>query len=69
MENVLQNDLNAISRIDAVNMILKTLTDMTGLSVSLVVRVTEDSWTACAVRDNMSFGIKSGDNLKLLTTY
>jgi len=65
----LQNDLNTLSRIEAVKMILKTLSDLTEMRVSLVARITEDSWTACAVYDAANFGIKSGDELELSTTY
>lgn len=69
MENVIQNDVSAMSRIDAVKMILKTLSGITDLRVSLVARLTEDSWTACAVHDDANFGIKTGDALELSTTY
>ena len=69
MENFVQNDVTALSRIDVVRMILKTLSDITKLNVSLVARVTEDSWTACAVYDEANFGIKPGDKLDLWTTY
>ncbi len=69
MENILENDLMALSRIDAVKMILKTLSGITEMGVSLVARVTEDSWTACAVYDDINFGIKPGDELELSSTY
>lgn len=69
MENILQNDVNALSRIDAVKMILKTLSDITELPISLVARITEDSWTACAVHDDAHFGLTPGDKLDLWTTY
>lgn len=69
MENILQNDVNALSRIDAVKMILKTLSDITELPISLVARITEDSWTACAVHDDAHFGLNPGDKLDLWTTY
>ena len=69
MENVLRNDLSSFSRIDAVKMILATLSSITEMRVSLVARVTDDSWTACAVHDDASFGIKVGDELELSNTY
>jgi len=65
----LQNDLNTLGRIEAVRMILKTLSDITDMRVSLVARITDDSWTACAVYDSANFGIKPGDELELSTTY
>ncbi len=69
MENLQQKDLSALSRIDAVKMILKTLSGITEMGVSLVARITDDSWTACAVHDDINFGIKPGDELTLSTTY
>lgn len=69
MENSVRNDAATLDRIDAVKIILKTLTDVTGLPYSIVARVTEDSWTACAIHDTIDFGLKSGDELVLKTTY
>lgn len=69
MENVLQNDVAILSRVDAVRTILMTLCDITDLRYSLVARLTEDTWTACAIYDNMNFGLGPGDELELRTTY
>ncbi len=57
-----------ISRLEAVPTILKVITETTGLRLSLVARVTNDSWTACAVHDVMNFGLSVGDHLELATT-
>lgn len=69
MENLVQPDVIALNRIDAVKMILKTLSNITALRYSIVARVTEDSWTACAIYDDMNFGLNPGDELALKTTY
>lgn len=69
MSTNIQDDLTAIGRIDAVNMILKTLRGITDMRISLVARIDEDSWTACAVNDEADFGLQIGDNLDLSTTY
>lgn len=69
METSVQKDVAALSRIDVVQMILKTLSDITDLRYSIVARVTENSWTACAIYDNMNFGLSPGDELELKTTY
>jgi signal transduction histidine kinase len=61
--------LTVLSRIDAVMMILRTLCDITDLRYSVVARLTEESWTACAIYDNMNFGLSPGDGLELRTTY
>jgi len=62
-------DVALVNRIDAVQMILQVLRQMTGLRIALVARVTEDSWTACAVLDEAGFGLKPGDALDMATTY
>ena len=69
MEYKIQNDLTAISRIDAVNMILKNLCRITGMRFSVVARVTADSWTACAVYDEANLNLKPGDELEISTTF
>jgi len=65
----LDADVAALSRPDAVQLILRVLSRSTGLRIALVARVTPDSWTACAVLDEAGFGIKPGDQLDVSTTY
>ena len=65
----LSADVAAIERLDVVHTSLKVLRRATGLRIALVARVTEDSWTACAVLDEAGFGLKAGDKLDLSTTY
>lgn len=69
MNSIIDKDVASVSRIAAVNMILETLQKLTGLRLSIVVRVDDDSWTACAVLDNLDFGLNPGDQLELSTTY
>jgi hypothetical protein len=69
MQTQINNDIDFVSRIAAVNMILKTLQSLTEMRISLVARVTDDSWSACAVLDQAGFGINTGDQLELSTTY
>jgi signal transduction histidine kinase len=57
----------AIARMDAVPTLLKVLCEMTGLRVAVVARVTEETWTACAVRDGAHFGLKPGMELQVAT--
>lgn len=59
----------AISRLEAMQTILEVLTESTGMRIALVARVTNSTWTACAVLDNASFGLGVGDDLPLETTY
>ncbi|MGC2962623.1 MULTISPECIES: GAF domain-containing sensor histidine kinase [unclassified Paraburkholderia] len=47
---------------------LKMICDETGMGFSAVARVTDLSWTACAVHDNIGFGLKPGEQLELHST-
>jgi hypothetical protein len=62
-------DAAAINRLEAVQTALRVLRRATGLRIALVARVTDETWTACAVLDEADFGIKPGDDLPLHTTY
>jgi len=63
-----QGDLAAVARIDAVPTILEVVCRTTGMGFAAVARVTDERWIACAVRDEISFGLKPGGELKLETT-
>jgi signal transduction histidine kinase len=64
----LQKDIAAISRIDVVPTILEVICASTGMGFAAVARVTEDRWVACAVRDEIAFGLVPGGELKVDTT-
>jgi signal transduction histidine kinase len=57
-----------VARIDAVPRILEVICRTTGLGFSAVARVTEESWIACAVRDEIAFGLQPGGELQIATT-
>ncbi len=61
-------DIATIGRIDAVPAMLQVVCETTGLRFAAVARVTDTHWTACAVRDNLGFGLGVGDELELATT-
>lgn len=61
-------DIEAINRIPAIANILEVVCLTTGMGFSAVARVTEESWVACAVKDQINFGLLPGDELKLETT-
>uniref|UniRef100_UPI000F068395 GAF domain-containing protein n=1 Tax=Pseudomonas viridiflava TaxID=33069 RepID=UPI000F068395 len=44
------------------------VTESTGLGFAAVARVTQKSWTACAVLDNLDFGLEAGGELELTCT-
>ncbi|KJZ47667.1 GAF domain-containing sensor histidine kinase [Pseudomonas fluorescens] len=61
-------DIATIGRISAVPAILQVIRELTGLRFAAVARVTEESWTACAVLDQLNFGLQVGGELDLVTT-
>jgi signal transduction histidine kinase len=69
---ILQADIEAsveaISRLSVVPRILDAVVRATGMRFAAVARVTDNRWTACAVRDDLGFGLKPGEDLVLETT-
>ncbi|MGG2023841.1 GAF domain-containing sensor histidine kinase [Pseudomonas sp. S8] len=61
-------DIATIKRISAVPAILQVIRELTGLRFAAVARVTEESWTACAVLDQLDFGLQVGGELDVVTT-
>lgn len=68
MPRSIQADVEAIGRISAVPSILEMVCKSTGLRFAAIARVTESKWTACAVRDEIAFGLQPGGELDLKTT-
>ena len=48
--------------------ILDVVSKTTGMGFAAIARVTEDRWITCASRDELAFGLKPGDELKVETT-
>ena len=61
-------DVAAVARIDAVPKILEVVCRITGMGFAAIARVTDEHWIACAVRDEIRFGLMPGGELKLETT-
>ncbi|HEX4510469.1 MAG TPA: GAF domain-containing sensor histidine kinase, partial [Burkholderiaceae bacterium] len=57
-----------VGRISAVPGILEILCQNTNMGFAAVARVTDGTWTACAVRDGIGFGLKPGGQLDVHTT-
>ena len=57
-----------VARISAVSGILDVVCRTTGMGFAAVARVTDQKWIACAVKDNVEFGLKPGGELELKTT-
>lgn len=61
-------DIAAITKIDSIASILEVICRTTGMGFAAVARVTESRWIACAVRDEIQFGLVPGSELKVETT-
>jgi signal transduction histidine kinase len=61
-------DIASVARIDAVASILEVVCRTTGMGFAAVARVTEERWVACAVRDEIAFGLLPGGELSVKTT-
>ena len=68
MTNGIEADVSAIARIEAVPRILEVACRTTGMGFAAVARVTEERWVACAVRDEIHFGLQPGGELEVETT-
>jgi signal transduction histidine kinase len=68
MQDCVLRDVAAVQAIGAVPTILETVAAITGLGFVCIARVTQNSWTTCAVMDKLAFGLKVGDGLDVTTT-
>jgi signal transduction histidine kinase len=68
MSSSFKHDIASVQAISAVPTLLETVAATTGLGFVCIARVTEDTWTTCAVLDNLDFGLKVGDTLDVTTT-
>lgn len=64
----MQQCVAEVQAISAVPDIMITLAGLTGLRFICVAHVTETTWTACAVLDQLNLGLKPGDPLDVTTT-
>lgn len=68
MSTEVVTSVRGIQAISAVPQILETVASLTGLGFVAIAHVTATSWTTCAVRDQLDFGLKVGDGLDVTTT-
>ena len=61
-------DIAKVARCPSVPTILDAVIELTGLRFAAVARVTDTHWTACAVRDDLGFGLAPGADLVLEST-
>ncbi|MES2429111.1 MAG: PAS domain S-box protein [Bacteroidota bacterium] len=68
MANDIQADIETISHIPLIENLLEVVCRTTGMGFAAIARVTDTQWIACAVRDEINFGLVPGGELKLETT-
>ncbi|MFM2088267.1 MAG: hypothetical protein RLZZ237_3136 [Pseudomonadota bacterium] len=68
MDEMKSNDVALVQSIASVPKIMRVIADSTGLRFVCVARVTEHSWTSCALLDRLGFGLVPGDELLLSST-
>jgi len=61
-------DVAAVQAIEVVPAILRVVCKVTGMGFAAVARVTEDRWIACALQDEIDFGLPVGGELPVKTT-
>ena len=64
----LSADIVDIASIEAIPTILDVACRTTGMGFAAVARVTETRWVACAVRDDIAFGLQPGGELDVAST-
>ncbi len=65
----IQKDVAAVNSIQMVPNLLEVICRTTGMGFAAIARVTEDKWIACAVRDEIMFGLAPGGELDIETTF
>jgi signal transduction histidine kinase len=68
MADNLDSDMSTIQRMSCIPTLLEVVCRSTGLGFAAVARVTEDRWIACAVRDEIAFGLQPGGELEISST-
>ncbi len=64
----ISDDAAAVSRLGTIDKILEAACRLTGMRFAAVARVTADRWVACAVHDEIAFGLEPGGELDVRST-
>src|ERR1700748_141130 len=68
MSPEIQKEIEFLSVNTVVPKILEVICRATGMGFAAIARVTDKEWIACAVLDQINFGLKEGGSLVLETT-
>jgi signal transduction histidine kinase len=64
-----QADIDRLVSSDTVGVILETVMLVTNMRFAAVARVTADRWVACRTVDEVNFGLASGDEIEIDSTF
>jgi hypothetical protein len=67
-EKTASRDIERVRSVQTVPAILKAVAELTRMRFVVVAKVTDQQWIACAVLDEMDFGLKAGEELEVATT-
>lgn len=62
------SEIAAIAEVEATSNILQLVTRLTSMRFAAIARVTEQRWMACAVHDEIHFGVGPGDEMAVEET-
>lgn len=68
MPSPIARDIDAVQSIGGLSRILKLAAAISGSGFACIARVTQQAWTACAVYDEISFGLQAGYDLEVSIT-
>jgi len=67
-QSAIDPDVARVQSLDAVPRILDAVAQLTGMRFAAIAKVTDSRWIACAVNDQLEFGLAPGGELVLETT-
>lgn len=69
VSDAIRRDVESVARLTSIPTILAAMREVTGLRFGVIARVTKSEWVACAVYDELEFGLHAGDPLAIETTF
>jgi len=64
-----QSDIDVLTGSDLIGTLLETIMLATNMRFAAVARVTADRWVACRTVDEVNFGLASGDEIEIRSTF
>jgi len=68
LDETARRALGDVARLADINDVLDVCCRVTGMGYTVIAHVTEDRWLACAVQDEIDFGLAVGGELPIQTT-